>query len=143
MTINDTFLQDVYKGSVLSSLQKYGFKTFENLCLVFGVELDEDWKLREVVQNALHSYAGKALYKVYFHGNTNKEINYYLCYTEEIYLLCSVFGLTGFRNRDQATELLLNHIEKIRAGESVEIYPLANRNLLKDLDLIYYEKVQA
>lgn len=144
MTINDTFLQDVYKGSVLSSLQKYGFKTFENLCLVFGVELDEELKLREAVMAVLRSYAGNALYKIYFHGDTAKGINYYLCYTEEIYLLCHAFGLKDYNNRDEATKILLDHIEKIRQGEEVELYELKDFTLIERMKKKYYnEKIQA
>ena len=140
MIINDSIIRKIFAWPPIYSLKEYNSDFFLELADLFGIDVDPDWKMSDVILKTLHSYPGKALRKVFFHCETPHDIHYYSCYTEEIYILCIVLGLGEQPNKVIASKLLSEHINKIRNGFQVELKPLRNQNLINRLDRIYYGK---
>lgn len=140
MIINDSIIRKIFASPPVQSLKIYHTEFFLELAEIFGVEVNPDWRMSELILATLHSYPGNALKKVFFHCETPHDIHYYSCYTEEIYMLCIILGLGEQPNKVVASDLLAEHINKIRNGFEVELQPLPNRDLINRLDKIYYGK---
>lgn len=143
MTVSHNILFDLFTLPVKKSLERYRADTFLFLAECFGVDVDEDWKLSEMAENVIKSPFGKALERSYFNGETAKELNYYLLYTEEIYLICDLLGIEESQNRDYAAKELLRQYQKIRSGQTVILQKIRRPELLEALNNRFYnEKIQ-
>ena len=140
MILNSFIIQSIFANPAKISLQQFGSDFFLELADIFRMDIDEDWRMTEAIQFTLHSYPGTALRKVFFDGLTDYEIHYFLCWTEEIYMLCWILGLGEQQNRLEAAKNLIIRMNDIRDGLEVELIRLPDRSLIDRLDKKFYGK---